>query len=155
MWEENIDAMRDGACYQLKNFTIRDFQSTRYLSMSKEGTEITSIDDIGTVAQQSDTEEVITLENVMVIGVPHLNIYKGCLNCKARVEPLTHPLGRCSRAECLMMQRYDVYREITNAKLLLMYKSEGKKKMIQCHAFDDVVHEMAGGNAAVTQELLL
>ena len=74
LWEEHIDTMRDGACYQLKNFTIRDFQSTRYLSMSKEGTEITS-----TVAQQSDTEEVITLENVMVIGVPHLNIYKDCL----------------------------------------------------------------------------
>ena len=59
-------------------------------------------------AQQSNAEEVITLQNVMVIGVPHLDIYKGCLNCRARVEPLTPPLGRCSRSECLMMQRYDL-----------------------------------------------
>ena len=29
----------------------------------------------GTVAQQSDTEEVITLQNVIVIRVPHLYIY--------------------------------------------------------------------------------
>ena len=135
--------MRDGECYQLQNFIIRDYQSARYLSISKEGTEITSIDDIGTVAQQSNAEEVITLQNVTVIGVPHLDIYKGCLNCRARVEPLTPPLGRCSRSECLMMQRYDLCREITSAKLLLMYESEGKKKVIQCYAYDDVVHRMA------------
>ena len=76
--EEHIDAMKDGACYQLKNFIIRDFQSTRYLSMSKEGTEITSIDDVGTVAQQSDTEEVITLQNVMVIGVQNHWMERHC-----------------------------------------------------------------------------
>ena len=56
------------------SYFIIDFQSARYLSMLKEGTEITSIDDIGTVAQQSDTEEQITLQNLMVIRVPHTRL---------------------------------------------------------------------------------
>ena len=54
--------MRDGESYQLKNFIIRDYQSARYLSMSKDGTEITSIEDI---AELPDAEEVITLERIL------------------------------------------------------------------------------------------
>ena len=48
LWE---DAMRDGESYQMKNLIIRDYQSAQYLSMSKDGTEITSIQDIGNVAR--------------------------------------------------------------------------------------------------------
>ena len=36
-----------------------------------------------------------------------------------------------------------------------MYESEGKKKVIQCYAYDDVVHRMTGGNDDITAELLL
>ena len=41
------------------------------ISMSKEGSEITFI---GTMAQQSDTGEEITLQNVTVIRVPHMRL---------------------------------------------------------------------------------
>ena len=53
-----------------------------------------------------------------------------------------------------MIQRYDVCREITNAKLLLMYESEGKKKCYNVIPLM-MLFIMAGGNHAVTQELLL
>lgn len=97
LWEEHVNAMKEHESYCLKNFTVQEFQSTKYLSMSK-GTEIIPIDDIGVVAERSDGEDEITMiKNITIIGVPHLDKYKGCLQCKARVEPLTPPLGRCSK----------------------------------------------------------
>ena len=45
--------------------------------MSREGTEIILIDNIGVVAEQSDAEDEI--KNVTIIGVPRLDKYKACL----------------------------------------------------------------------------
>ena len=50
---------------------------------------------VGDVAHQTDMEETLTLQNVLVVGVPHIDVYKCCLSCRARVEPLTPLLGRC------------------------------------------------------------
>ena len=69
--------------------------------------ELVSIEDTGAVVQQSDPA-------LTVIGVLHMDLHKCCPNCKARVEPLTPPLGRCS--SCQMMQRYDICSEMTSAK---------------------------------------
>ena len=33
-----------------------------------------------------------------------VDIYKSCLLCKARIEPTTPPLGKCSKADCAMIQ---------------------------------------------------
>ena len=42
--------------------------------MSREGTETTTTDDIGVVADQSDSEdEMLVTEYVTIIGVPHIN----------------------------------------------------------------------------------
>ena len=54
-----MNAMEEHKSYCLKNFIVREFQSTKYLSMSKEGTEIILIDDIGVVAEQSDDQDEI------------------------------------------------------------------------------------------------
>ena len=56
------------------------------------------------------------IRNVIIIGVPHLDKYKACLQCKARVEPLNTPLCRCSKVDCMMMQRYDLCGKHTTAK---------------------------------------
>ena len=65
------------------------------------------------------TKDEVIVQNVTIIGVPNLDIYKACLQCKARVEPLTPPLGRCSRGDYHMLQRYDIYGVNTAAKLFL------------------------------------
>ena len=54
-----------------------------------------------------------------------------------------------------MMQRSDICKEVMNAKLLLMYKSAEGNKMMQCHAYDDVLHAMAGDKEDISQESLL
>ncbi len=118
LWEENVDKLKNGECYQLHNFIIQEFQALRHLSMIK-ASDVTRIEDIGELAQQADMEETLILQNVPVVGVPHIDIYLCCLGCKARVEPFTPPLGRCSG--CQMMQKSDICRQATSAKLLVMY----------------------------------
>ncbi len=151
LWGENVDKLTNGECYQLQNFIIREFQALRYLSMTR-AADVTRIEDIGDVAQQVDMEETLTLQNVMVVGVPHIDVYKCCLGCRARVEPLTPPLARCSG--CQMTQRSDICREVMSAKLLVMYERDGKNRMMQCYAYDDILREMAG-DQDISQESLL
>ena len=72
----------------LKNFMVREYQSTKYLTMAKEGSEIMLIEDIGAVAEQGDRDdELWVINNVTVGGV----LTSTCTNraCSARLE-LSH-----------------------------------------------------------------
>ena len=53
-----------------------------------------------------------------------------------------------------MLQRYDICGENTAAKLLLMYESDGQKKIVQSHAYGELVRQMVGVDE-VTPEVLL
>ena len=127
LWEDNIGAFNEGSSYILKNFVVRVYQSTKYLSMGGHTTKIVPIEDISvvTAASNINDEEEVTLHNVMIIHVTHLDTHKTCLQCKARVEPLTPPLGRCSEPEYKMLQRFDLCIHHTMAKLLLMHETDG------------------------------
>ncbi len=77
---------------------VREYQSTKYFTMAKEGSEIIPIEDIGTVAEQGDRyDELWVIKNVTVAGVPYFDTYKSCLQCNARVEPHTESLGNVRR----------------------------------------------------------
>ena len=122
VWEGNVNAMEKDRCYCLKNFIVQEYQSTKYLTMAKEGSEIIPIEDIGAVAEQGDKDdELWVINNVTVAGVPYFDTYKSCLQCKARVEPHTDRLGKCSKMECMMMQRFNLCPQHTTAKLMLLY----------------------------------
>ena len=61
--------------------------------MAKEGSAVIPIGDIGeTVEDDNDGSE--ELSNAQIVGVLHLDTYKSCLRCKARVEPSDAALGR-------------------------------------------------------------
>ena len=78
--------------------------------MAKEGSKIIPIEDIGAVAEQGDRDdELWVINNVTVGGVPYFDMYKSCLQCKARVEPHTERLGKCSKMDCMMMQWYNSF----------------------------------------------
>ena len=51
------------------------------------------------------------------------------------VEPCTPPLGKCSKHDCEMLQRYDICSQHTSAELLFM---EGRK-MYTLYAYGDSV----------------
>ena len=80
-----IGSLKEGECYLLKHFVVREY-GTKFLSMAKEGCEMTSIEDIGETAindelLQDDEEE---LTNAEIVGIASLEQYKSCLRCKAR-----------------------------------------------------------------------
>ena len=66
---------------------VREYQSTKYLTMTKEGSEIIPIEDIGAVAEQGNRDDGLwVINNVIVVGVSYFDTYKSFLQCKARVD---------------------------------------------------------------------
>ena len=47
LWEENIDTLKEGACYTLENFVVKDYNCKKYLGMAMEGSKAIPIGDIG------------------------------------------------------------------------------------------------------------
>ena len=145
LWDNHIDTLKQGHSYNLTNFTVREFRSKKYLNMPRSGAEIKAINDLGSVSEMPlEEEETITIQNVQVMGVPSLNMYKACMQCKARVEPLTPPFGKCSKQDCDMIQRYDLCADQATARLLLMYTSGDKQqRYITCHVFGQLINQLA------------
>ena len=106
LWEGHVDSLEEWKRYNLKNFHVKEYQLKKHLSMPKTDFEISQIDDIDNTVQPQPSDEITTLHNAHVIGVQQLDSYKCCLQCKARVEPMTPPLGKCTKDDCLMMQLY-------------------------------------------------
>ena len=145
VWEGYVNAMEKDGSYCLKNFMVRDYQSTKYLTMAKEGSEIVLIDDLGVVVEEGDRDdELWVIDDVTVGGVPYFDTYKSCLQCKARVEPHTERLGKCSKMECMMTQRYDLCPQHTTAKLMLLYEKDGEQRTVFAFAYGETVHQIAG-----------
>ena len=90
----------DGKVYCLKNFMVQEYQSIKYLTIAKEGSEIVLIDDLAVVVEEGDRDdELWVIDDVTVGGVPYFDTYKSCLQC---VEPHTEHLGKCSKMECMI-----------------------------------------------------
>ena len=99
VWEGNVNIMKHSQSYCLKDFMVREYQNTKYLTMAKDGSEIIPIEDIGGVAEKTEDNELYVIKNVTVGGVPYFDTYKSCLQCKARVEPETEARGKCSKPD--------------------------------------------------------
>ena len=54
LWEENIGKVQAGMAYNFHNFMVREYASTKFLSMAKDGSKIEPISDIGEVKQCKD-----------------------------------------------------------------------------------------------------
>ena len=120
LWETDIGQLEQGKSYDLKMFTVHEYESKNYLSKGQDS-QIEEVEDIGnTVAYAPDLQEnSTTITSAEIIAVPELDKYEDCLRCKARVEPLDSGLGRCSKKDCQMLQKYDVCPEHLSAKLML------------------------------------
>ncbi|MDD9818754.1 MAG: hypothetical protein OXU61_11575 [Gammaproteobacteria bacterium] len=91
--------------------------------------------------------------NAAIIGVSHLGTHKICLRCNARVELSTSTLGRCTKLECAMLQRYDTCADQLSAKMLFMAGAI----IYSLNACGKVVKDMAGvaDDTEVTEEGLM
>ena len=53
---------------------VQEYQSTKYLTMAKEGSEIISIEDIGAVAEQGDRDDEVWVINDVTVA--YFDTYK-------------------------------------------------------------------------------
>ena len=116
------------------------------------------IEDIGRVVCACDAEEETILREVCVISVPEMETFKACLKCKARVEPMSTLLGRCSKTGCTMLQRFDICREHTTAKLIIQYQQDRKTAedgSSLCAQEKPILCQIFGEENELTQEMLL
>ena len=157
VWRDvHIDTLVEGRCYLLKNFVIREYASRKFLSMAKEGSAVIPIGDIGATVEDDNLAEDGSeeLSNAQIVGVLHLDRYKSCVRCKARVEPSNAAFGRCSRQECAMLQRFNVCPENLSAGLLFMSDSND----VSLYAYGQTVRDLAcdgDEDVTVTEEMLL
>ncbi len=146
LWEEHIGKLAENSCYKLQNFVVREWDATKYLSMTRDFT-VSSIPDIGKVQEADEYEEILhKLHNAHIIGVSNFDKYKTCLRCKARVVPSsTEGFARCPRAECMMLQKYDFCSEQLCIKMLLM--ANGQIQSLS--AYGKVVQDLADASDTV------
>ena len=120
LWEEDIGQLEEGKSYHLQRFTVREFQSKKYISKGQESM-MCGIEDIGETAIFEDVDtQLTTVKEAQIVAVQQLDKYRSCLVCKARVEPLESGFGRCSKHECQMLQKYNVCPEHLYAKLMFL-----------------------------------
>lgn len=149
LWEASVGSLQPDSCYLLKQFNVQEFNSKKFLSIQKQGSNILHLEDIGLVADPEEEEPEEKLINTYIVGVPKLDCYKCCLRCKARVEPSDTTIGRCSKPDCGMLQRYDVCRQQLSANLLFM----GNTQPVSLFANSSTLQSMAQGK--ITEEHLL
>ena len=137
LWEDDVDSLKENLCYALQQVIVRQFKdSPKYLSKTKSGSSIEEINDIGVCCTQDleDTQNQNNeLVNTSVVAVLQFGAYRECLNCKARVESVNDPLGRCTK--CNVLQRMDRCPEQLSTKLL--FETNGKSTML--HGFGGVL----------------
>ena len=150
LWENYVDTLSQNESYCLQNFVVREYNMKKYLSMPREGATVLQIEDIGDVEQQDSDSEFEHVDSQLcdaqIIGVPQMDSYSACMQCKARVEPLTPPLGRCSKVGCGMLQRFDLCDNQISVKLLVLYRTtDSDAKLYKgLHAFGSTVGKLAG-----------
>ena len=123
VWEHHVNSLTEEECYKLENFVVCEYESRKYHSMSMESFKITPIPDIGEVdkivrlrGQQSKLPVKCSYNRR-----PSLWHLQGTHVMQSRVEPLTPPLGRCSKADCAMHQWFDRCLKKLSAKLVVLH----------------------------------
>ena len=124
LWQNDIGRMLEGKSYRLSNVVVRCYQSTKYLSMPKEGGLIIECDDLGDVVESDVAEDFDTIEGAEVVGVLRLDSYPACIAqaCKSKVAPTSGKLGCCSK--CEMVQIIGRCKMQLSAKVVI---AEGEK----------------------------
>ena len=152
IWEDRMNTLDKDASYTLKNVVVRQVRDKKYLSFPRCGLSVMKIPDIGTVEgdrHNSDADKSTTyrLIKARVIAVVLLDSYKSCISCRARVETIEPPLGRCSK--CCMMQHMEHRAEQTTEKLIL---KEEQGQQVTLSAFGSTLQQICMAGAIIQEE---
>ena len=96
LWEEKVDSLELLQCYKLSQFLIREYNMKKNLSMSRQGSDIEIVTDIGKVVEDdtlSSSEVIDSIFEADIVAIKQLGSFSACASFKGRVEPLTPPGG--------------------------------------------------------------
>ena len=112
LWEENVDKLKQGECYQLKGFVIREYGGKKFLAFGREGSEVLPAAEQVHCSNTGFSQEAINCSRqTSHCGSIETNQLQKCFRCQAQVEPLSPPLCQCTKAECATLQRFDICKE--------------------------------------------
>ena len=147
VWEVEIGKIEVGKSYELSGIMVREFPGKKFLSTSKEKSNIKLVQDVGEVTTEVESEEnadltsasYVWVRNVCIVEVMHLEKYRGCLKCKTKLVPNDEDpdLRHCSK--CAMVQCLDGGSEGLIAQLMV---ASGAEKLSLC-AFGKIVESIA------------
>ena len=148
VWEAEIGKIEAGKSYDLTGLVVREFRGRKFLSTSKDKSNIVDAEDIGEVADETAGDNSPTnmtnpsyswVHNIRVIGVMNLDKYNCCINCSTKLVPDAEDLdlGHCSK--CQMVQCLESANKGLMAKLMLA--SGGDKHTLS--AFGKIVENIA------------
>ena len=88
VWHHEVGKMEVGKCYRLSCVMIREYCGRKFLSTSKEKSEIEAIDDTGNVDEEDDDDDEVeafalssSVRDAYVVGVLQSERYKACFKC--------------------------------------------------------------------------
>ena len=112
--------------YNLTYFHVCEYQSRKHRSIPKSDFVISAIAKINVIYPPTETneEECTCINQVQVIGIPQIDVYRTCLLCRTCVEPCTPPCGKCTRPDCQMIQLFDLCPHQISTRVLLCYTNE-------------------------------
>ena len=58
VWESDIGSLEENTSYQLQGMMVQEYRGTKFLSTSKQNCHITKIDDVSTVAEDTEQHKV-------------------------------------------------------------------------------------------------
>ena len=127
----------------MSGLLIRTYNGNKYLSVPRDGFEVSNIDDIGVVEDiPTETKSEQKFTRVSIMGVRSLEKFDGCYSCSGKVlpQPESSTLGKCTR--CGTIQRLDRCQALASARLDLDCGAETKTVV----AFSDVLQKICCGD---------
>ena len=68
-WEEHIGSLQAGGSYQLAGFLVHEFAGKKHLSMARDGSNVTSIEDLGDAKMpDKDDDDDCTMTDVPIVA---------------------------------------------------------------------------------------
>lgn len=146
-WEDNVGLLSVGDCFKLSGLMVRTYNGKKYLSVPKQGFQVSQIDDIGVVEGiPAETETEKKLKSVSIAGVKHFERFDGCYSCSGKVVPQSETscsIGKCNC--CGSIQCIDQCKSLTSARLDINTGTDVKAVVV----FSPVLEDICQGTATV------
>ena len=147
LWEDAIGKLTLNKTYQFTQFTVRTYQSEKYLSLPREGATFVEVEDMGVVAEDDLPDDSVLISQAKVVAAT-ITTYSACLACNSKVQEIDTSLAQCTK--CSMQQLIENSTQHTSANILVNTGAQ----YIQLSAFDDVLCDIVGGEDITVPNLL-